>query len=119
MTHVSNIENYFMEGYSRMDDPNIKPVMESSGGFVNYYLVDVKHPQRKEQVPYRAECEDIMDALDLTPDEANIFKEIWRTARQRQGNGKAGNTFYRAAQKIVHYANRILRKAERQNDPLA
>lgn len=87
---------------------------EISGGRVNYYLVKVDHPQREGQVPYQAECEDIMDALALTPDEANIFKEIWRTANARQGTGKAGNTPLRAAQKMVHYSGRILRKAERE-----
>lgn len=86
---------------------------ENSGGFVNYYLVGVADPQRADQPPYQAECEDLIDALDMTFDEANIFKEIWRTARARQGNGKKGNTPLRAAQKMVHYANRILRKAER------
>lgn len=84
---------------------------ESSGGLVNYYLVEVKHPQR-DVPPYQAECEDIIDALELTFDEANIFKEIWRTARQRQGVGKKGNTPIRAAEKMVHYSNRILRKAK-------
>lgn len=87
---------------------------EISGGFVNYYLVAVDHPQRTNQPPYQAECEDIIDALELTPDEANIFKEIWRTARQRQGTGKLGNTPVRAAEKMVHYSNRILRKAQRK-----
>lgn len=89
------------------------PTVENSGGFVNYYLVYVEYPQRKEQVPYQAECEDIMDALELTPNEANIFKEIWRSARARQGMEKQGNTNLRGAQKIVHYANRILNKAMR------
>ena len=88
-------------------------VEESSGLRVNYYLVQVDFPQREEQPPYQAECEDIIEALELTFDEANIFKEIWRTARQRQGTGKAGNTPLRAAQKMVHYAGRILTKAKR------
>lgn len=87
---------------------------EISGGLVNYYLVKVNHPQREDQAPYQAECEDIIDALELNPDEANIFKEIWRTANQRQGLGKKGNTPLRAAQKMVHYATRILTKAIRQ-----
>lgn len=86
---------------------------ENSGGKVNYYLVPVMYPQRGEQPPYQAECEDIIDALEMTPDEANIFKELWRTARARQGLGKEGNTPIRAAQKMVHYANRILWKATR------
>lgn len=86
---------------------------ESSGLRVNYYLVQVDHPQREDQEPYQAECEDIIDALELTFDEANIFKEIWRTARQRQGTGKTGNTPLRAAEKMVHYSGRILTKAKR------
>lgn len=88
-------------------------ITENSGGFVNYYLVEVKYPQRAEQASYQAECEDIIDALAMTPDEANIFKELWRTARARQGRGKEGNTPVRAAQKMVHYSNRILSKASR------
>lgn len=87
-------------------------IEESSGLRVNYYLVKVDFPQREEQIPYQAECEDIIDALQLTFDEANIFKEIWRTARQRQGTGKAGNTPVRAAEKMVHYSGRILKKAK-------
>ena len=90
-----------------------KVKLEKSGGFVNYYLVQVDYPQRPEQAPYQAECEDIIDALAMTPDEANIFKEIWRTAKARQGGGKEGNTPLRGAQKLVHYSNRILRKAQR------
>lgn len=87
--------------------------LESSGGMVNYYLSKVEYPQRKDQVPYVAECEDLIDSLQLTPDEANVFKEIWRTANQRLGSGKEGNTPLRAAQKMVHYSNRILTKAKR------
>lgn len=90
-----------------------KPVVqqqELTGGRTNYYLVRVEHPQREEQPPYQAECEDIIDALNLTFDEANIFKEIWRSANARQMNGKPGHSALYGAQKIVHYAKRILRK---------
>ena len=83
-----------------------------SGGFNSYYLVVVTHPQRKDQMPYVAECEDITDALGLTPDEFCIFKSIWRNAMARKGQGKLGNTSIYDAEKQVHYANRILRKAQ-------
>ncbi|AHC56571.1 hypothetical protein JJJA_0055 [Achromobacter phage JWDelta] len=82
---------------------------ENSGGRVNYYLVEVKNPQRENQRPYQAECEDIIHALGMTFDEGNIFKEVWRQAAARQGRAKEGNTALRGAQKLVHYANRILR----------
>ncbi len=93
-------------------------VQQSSGGLTNYYLVRVDAPQRTEQVPYQAECEDIIEALDLNFDEGNIFKEIWRTANARKGNGKPGNTDLRAAEKIVHYANRIHKRILRQQSRL-
>lgn len=89
---------------------------DEGGGFTNYYLVKVEHPQRKEQAPYQAECEDIIEALGLTFDEGNIFKEIWRSANARKGNGKPGNTVIRGAEKILHYANRIHAKAKRDPD---
>lgn len=89
---------------------------ELSGGLVNYYLSWVAHPQRPNQAPYMAECEDIVESLELNPDEANIFKEIWRTANARKGNGKPGNTPVRAAEKYVHYGQRLLRRARRNED---
>lgn len=78
---------------------------ENSGGSCDYYIVDVECPQHLK--PYKAECGDIVDALQLTPNEANIFKEIWRTANARKGKRKKGNTTLRAAEKIQFYANRI------------
>lgn len=90
---------------------------ELTGGFVNYYLVQVNFPQREEQPPYQAECEDIIEALELNPDEANIFKEIWRGANARKGQGKPLHTPKYGAEKIYHYAKRILRRALRVNKP--
>lgn len=97
--------------FDRFTGVHKPPVL--SGGLTNYYLVQVDYPQRKEQAPYQAECEDLIEALGLTFDEANIFKEIWRTANARKGNGKEGNTTVRGAEKLVHYANRILNIAKR------
>ena len=96
----------------------MEKTLENSGGLVSYYLARVDHPQRKEQVAYTAECEDITEALQLNPDEANIFKEIWRTANERaHGKGKEGNNPLRAAQKLVHYSGRILRRENRKESP--
>ena len=83
-----------------------------SGGLNSYYLVEVTHPQRSNQDPYVAECEDIADALGLTFDEFCIFKSIWRNAMARKDQGKPGNTAIYDAEKQVHYAKRILRKAQ-------
>ena len=84
-----------------------------SGGLNNYYLANVPFPQREGQPAYVAECEDIIDALDLTPNEANIFKEIWRSANARKGNGKPGHRALYGAEKILHYANRNLQRVKR------
>ena len=81
-----------------------------SGGFNNYYLVKVKHPQRENQEPYMAECEDIIQALGMTFDEGCAFKALWRSAAARMGNGKPGNKAVYDAEKLVHYSNRILNK---------
>ena len=85
----------------------------TGGGLNDYYLVRITHPQREEQPPYQAECEDIIEALGLTFDEGNIFKAIWRNANARLGNGKAGETDKRSAEKILHYATRVHKKASR------
>lgn len=84
------------------------------GGRVNYYLVEVPHPQREDQAPYRAECEDIADALQLTPNEFCEFKAIWRTAAARLGNGKPDQKALYDAQKRVHYATRDMLKLQRE-----
>lgn len=88
-----------------------------SGGLVDYYLVRVEYPQRDNQPPYTAECEDLIEALALTPDEANIFKELWRSARSRQNQGKPGHTPLYGSEKILHYAQRLYRRARRQHTP--
>lgn len=78
---------------------------ESSGGSCNYYVAEIECPQHLE--PYAAECGDIIDQLQLTPNEANIFKEIWRSASARQGKKKAGNNPIRSVEKIKFYAERL------------
>lgn len=81
-----------------------------SGGLNSYYLVEVSRPQRDDQTPYIAECEDIIGALDLNFDEGNIFKAIWRAANARKGNGKAGHVPKYDAEKVYHSAGRILKR---------
>ena len=83
---------------------------ELTGGLVNYYLVKVEHPQRAEQLPYQAECEDIIRALNMTFDEGCEFKAIWRTAAARMDNGKPGQKAVYDAEKRVHYAQASLRQ---------
>lgn len=95
-----------------------KPIEEQrelTGGQVNYYLVNVDHPQR-DVAPYQAECEDIIESLEMSFDEANIFKAIWRSAAARQHRGKPGHKAVYDAEKICHYGGRILRRLKRTQD---
>ena len=85
-----------------------------TGGFSNYYLVHVEHPQRPEQPPYTAECEDIIEALGMNFDEGNIFKELWRSCNAHKNNGKPGHKALYGAEKMVHYSKRILRRKQRE-----
>lgn len=87
---------------------------EDSGGSCNYYIVQVLSPWNTEKEPYEAECSEIVEALGMTPHEANIFKEIWRRSAARQGRKKKGNTALRSAEKIAFFANRILIAEERK-----
>ena len=86
-----------------------------TGSKVNYYLVQVPHPQRLNQAPYQAECEDIIRALNMTFDEGCEFKAIWRTAAARLGNGKPGQTALYDAEKRVHYATASLLQYQQQS----
>lgn len=86
-----------------------------TGGKVNYYLAVVSKPLRENQEPYTAECEDIMEALDLTRNEANIFKAIWRGANARKGNGKPGLTARYDAEKMAYFANLILKREQERS----
>lgn len=89
----------------------ITPHPEPSGGLNNYWLVTVENPQRGG-APYQAEADDIIFALNLTFDEGEAFKAIWRSATARLGYGKPDNTPLYNAQKLVHRAKRILQRAE-------
>lgn len=83
---------------------------ELTGGRVSYYLAEVKDPQREDQAPYMAECEDIIQALQMDFNEACEFKAIWRTAAARLGNGKPGQKALYDAEKRAHYAQRSVRQ---------
>lgn len=87
----------------------------ATGRRVSYYLAPVLFPQREDQPAYVAECEDIGQALAMTPDEFNEFKAIWRTAAARLGNEKPGHRAVYDAEKRVHYAERSLLWEQRRS----
>ena len=84
-----------------------KQEAEDSGGSCNYYKADIENPTTPYVLPYTAECNDLIETLDMTYAEANMFKEIWRTAAARTlGKEKAGHSAVRGAEKIQFFAAR-------------
>lgn len=78
----------------------------------DYYLVDVPEPKRLK--PYKAECEDIIEALEMSFQEGEAFKAIWRKAAARRGNGKPGASPLYDAQKVAHYGGRMQAMEDRR-----
>lgn len=84
---------------------------EDSGGSCEYYKVQITNPTSEQDIPrgvvYIAECNDIIEALEMTYAEANMFKEIWRSAAARTlGKLKAGHSEARGSEKVVFFAER-------------
>lgn len=83
-----------------------------TGGSSDYYQVHIANPTTPNlntTSTYVAECNDIIEALELNFAEGNILKAIWRRAALRQGRGKPGVTsgIY-DAEKIKFFADRLL-----------
>jgi hypothetical protein len=87
--------------------------VENSGGSCSYYIVHVPDPISGDD-PYNAECLDVIENLEMTPHESNVFKALWRKAAERQGKKKKGNSALRDAQKIAFISARILHNEERK-----
>lgn len=78
---------------------------EYTGGSSDYYKVVIKNPTTFD--PYVAECNDVIEALDMNFAEGNIFKAIWRKAAARQGKRKAGHNEQYDNEKILFFAQRL------------
>ena len=92
-----------------------RPTEEHTGGSSSYYTVKVESPTTPYKLPYEAECNDIIEALNMTPAEANNFKATWRTAAARMGKKKKGNTAVYDAEKCVFFSGRMLVAAKKVN----
>lgn len=96
----------FAQQEAKVDSDNVEVVNELSGGSCNYYTVSIDKPTTLQN-QYTVECNDLIESLGLTWQEANIYKEIFRTANERtHSNGKQGNTPKRAAEKVLFFAVR-------------
>lgn len=90
----------------------LRQVRKDSGEHASYYEVDITRPT-SGGAAYKAECQDIIEALKMDFNEGNAFKALWRRAAARLGNVKKGNEdpLY-DAQKIKFYGTRILEQEE-------
>ena len=83
-----------------------------TGGSVGYYKVRVDRPT-SGGAPYVAECNDIIEALNMEYDVANAFKAAWRVAALRQGRGKPDqDSAVYDGEKIVFFGQRIIERAK-------
>lgn len=81
---------------------------ELTGGSSDYYKVNIASPT-SGGAPYMAECNDIIEALNMEYDVANVFKAAWRIAALREGHGKPGqDSPVYDAEKVVFFGQRII-----------
>lgn len=83
---------------------------ELSGGKLrgdHYYRVQIAEPMSHELQPCVVECGDVIEALDMTFNEGEAFKALWRLSAARQGRGKPGNKAQYDADKVAHYGARV------------
>ena len=88
--------------------PKAALTVENSGAHGSYYSVVVEKPLNPDQVKYIAECNDIIEALDMNFAEGNGFKALWRKAAARQGNGKKDNSALYDAEKVLWSGKRLV-----------
>jgi hypothetical protein len=88
---------------------------EYSGSHVDYYKLEIPDPKRLD--PYTCECEDIIEALNMTFAEGCAFKAIWRSAAARTlGLRKKGQDEHGIydAEKVSYYGQAMLRQRKRR-----
>jgi len=73
---------------------------EHTGGSSSYYDLKVGDTTIK--------CLDIIEGLDMSYNEGNILKAVWRIAAAKQGKKKKGNNMYYDSEKIVFFGERLL-----------
>lgn len=85
---------------------SLKEVKHSSGGDNDYWLLHIPSPKRLE--PYTVECEDIIEAMEMTFQEGEAFKALFRKCKTRMGDGKPGDTELRCSEKVAHFGQRMV-----------
>ena len=100
-----------LKGMPAADKTPEPPVAEPeyTGGSSSYYLVYVANPTTPGMPAYTAECNDIIEALQMNYAEGNAFKALWRRRAAELGKQKKGydNGLY-DAEKIVFFGERLV-----------
>lgn len=80
-----------------------------TGKSSEYYVIDITNPTTEGRVPYTAECNDIIEALDMNFAEGNAFKAVWRKAAARTlGLRKQGLTSLYDSEKVEFFGARLV-----------
>ena len=89
------------------------PEEEYTGGSSEYYSIFIRNPTDPDVESYWAECNDIIEALDMNFAEGNVFKAVWRKAAARKGKVKKGydDGLY-DSEKIEFYGKRVIAQAQ-------
>ncbi|AZF89661.1 phosphatase [Pseudomonas phage vB_PaeM_LCK69] len=112
----ANLEDYLgKENYATLEAMANHKEAVGSGGSSSYYTVKVNNPTTKANMPYFAECNDIIEALDMRFGQGNMFKALWRAAAaQNLGKLKAGNDVIRDYEKVIFFAQLEIDKILRE-----
>jgi len=92
-------------------DKTAPPSVEHTGNSVIYYDVTISqwtNPDHQEDHPVTVSCNDIIEALEMTYAQANVFKAQWRIAAAKQGKLKKGNNTVYDAEKSCFFSDRVL-----------
>lgn len=92
--------------FVKPDLTQVEETRESSGGDNDYWLLHIPDPKRLD--PYTVECEDIIEALEMTFQEGEAFKALFRKCKIRLGDGKPGDSELRCSEKVHHFGGRMV-----------
>lgn len=97
-------------------DKDSKPALpELTGGAVSYYSTAIPRELVDEYESHVViDAESVINSLQLNWSEANIMKELFRTANGRKGKGKKNHTELYGAEKIQYYGTKNLANIKRE-----
>lgn len=107
------------EEYKLLTAPPKATAETYTGGSSDYYQVEITKTTTEGRPAYTAECNDIIEALNMNFAEGNAFKALWRRAAQRTlGLRKAGSKddgLY-DAEKVEFFGARLVAQSKGLSD---